>query len=147
MRGRVERPEIALADVDAPHLAIRIQRRVALVGRDVVVDVAQFLSPGPLRDDDIALDADRARRRRRHLAAGDSPRPVGKAVLEQVASEGVGRPSHAGPVPHRIPVVRFEPNTGDLLPHLMTEHAIQLHLAEPVLRCRVGPGGLAAFLV
>src|SRR5688572_31915403 len=43
-----------------------------------VVDVVLGGAPVPLGDDDIALDALRARRRRRQLAPGDAGRPVGE---------------------------------------------------------------------
>ena len=43
--------------------AVRVDGRIALVGRDLVMQIGFRIGPVPLRDDDIALDALRPRRR------------------------------------------------------------------------------------
>ena len=102
---RIERPQVALADIDAPDLAVRIQRRVPFVGRDVVVNVAVVLPPGPLGDHHVALDAGRPRRRGRHLTGGDAGVPVGEALAQDLLAEPFGRRLHAGALPHGVPVL------------------------------------------
>ena len=56
-----------------------IHRRIAAIGRDDVVQIGLGIGPVPHRDDDVALDALRTRRRRRKLAGRDAIRPVGEA--------------------------------------------------------------------
>ena len=60
---------------------LALTRRVALVGRDLVVQVVLGPGPVPQREDDVALDALRPRRlRRRQLAGGDAVGPVGEEL-------------------------------------------------------------------
>ena len=73
--------------VDRP---VRVHGRIALVARDLVVQVRLRIGPVPHRDDDVALAALRARRRRgRQLAAGDAIGPVAPTSPARAA----GRPA------------------------------------------------------
>ena len=78
-----------VADVDAVERAVRVDARVALVGRDLVVDEGDVVAPVPHRDDDVPLDALRPGRRRRGIAGRD---PVGP--LDQHVEPGL--PAEAG---------------------------------------------------
>ena len=144
---RIERPQEALADIDAPDLAVRIQRRVPLVGGDVVVDVAAVLPPGPLGDHHVALDAGRPRWRWRHFAGGNSGPPLGEALAQDPLAEPFGGRLHAGALPHRVPVLRTVEQPAHLLSHLVAQHAPELHLTDPVLTSRVSSRCLPRFLV
>ena len=67
---RIEHRQVVGAQLErAVDRAVGVDRRVAPVGRDHVVQVRLRVGPVPLRDDDVALDALRPRRRRRHFAA------------------------------------------------------------------------------
>ena len=56
--------------------AVRVDRGIALVGSDLVVEVGLRTGPIPHRDDHVALHALRPRRRRRKLAGSDACGPV-----------------------------------------------------------------------
>ena len=56
---------------------VRIDGRIAAVGRDLVMQIALRRVPVPQRDDEVALDAGRTRRlRERQLALRDAIRPI-----------------------------------------------------------------------
>ena len=61
--------------------AVGVDRRIALVGRDLVVQVRLRIGPVPHRDDDVALAALRARRRRRPAARPPAMRSVQSAYI------------------------------------------------------------------
>ena len=68
-------------------LAVGIDRRVAPIRGDQVVQVMLVVEPIPGRDDDVALDALRPRRLRMgQLALGDAVRPV-REVAERRGAE------------------------------------------------------------
>ena len=52
---------------------VRVHGRIALVARDLVVEIDLRIGPVPHRDDDVALAALRPRRRRRRQLAGGNP--------------------------------------------------------------------------
>ena len=70
LRDRIEHRHVVGAQLErAVEQAVGVERRIAAIGRDHVVQVRLRIGPVPLRDDDVALEALRPRRRRRHLAA------------------------------------------------------------------------------
>ena len=66
---------------------VRVDARVAPVGRDDVVQVGLRIGPVPLGDDDVALDALRPTRRLRHLPGRDAVGPVGELLEHALVAE------------------------------------------------------------
>ena len=71
--------------------SVRVDPRVAPVGRDHVVQVGLRIGPVPLRDDDVALDALRPLRRRRQLAGLDRDRSSRRTSSARAPAEVVER--------------------------------------------------------
>ena len=68
--------------------AIRVHLGIALVGGDFVVQVSLGIGPIPLRDDDVALDALRARRRvRGQFAVLDARGPIAELFRGSLGAE------------------------------------------------------------
>ena len=77
--NRIEHGNVIRAQLgSAVDRTVGVDRRIAPVGRDLVVHVDLRVGPVPLRDDDVPLRALRARRRGRQLAGRDAIRPVGE---------------------------------------------------------------------
>ena len=57
---------------------VRVERGIPSVGSDRIVEIRLRVRPVPLRDDDVAFDTLRPRRRRRHLATRHTVGPVGE---------------------------------------------------------------------
>ncbi len=74
--------------------AVGVERRIAPIGGHFVVQVGLRIRPVPLRDDDVALESLRTRRRGRHLAAGDAVRPVGKHRVDAILAHVVHAARH-----------------------------------------------------
>ena len=76
---RIEHRHVVGAQLErAVNRPVRIEPRVAAIGRHRIVQVRFRIGPVPLRDHDVALDAARARRRRRHFACRNAIGPVGE---------------------------------------------------------------------
>ena len=86
--------QVVVADVDAVDQPVRVDARVPLVGRDLVVHERDVVAPVPHRDDDVALDAGRARRGRRHRARLDGVGPVGEHLQAARAAEAGHERAH-----------------------------------------------------
>ena len=82
---------------DAVDGTVRVEARVALVGGDVVVNVLLCRRPLPHGQDEVALDARRAGRRRRHLAGQNAVRPVGVDVQRPLPSHLFDLADHRRP--------------------------------------------------
>ena len=96
---RVEhRPEVGAVLRRAIKLAIRVDRRLAPVGRDQIVHVRRRAAPVPEREDEVALEALRPLRlRERKLARGDAVcpvRPQREPALRADARRGVDHLRH-----------------------------------------------------
>ena len=76
------------------HRPVRVDGRVAAVRRHHVVQVRLRVGPVPQRDDDVALDAARTRRRRRHRAGCDAVGPAREHLKRALAAEAVQRVAH-----------------------------------------------------
>ncbi len=89
MRDRIEhRHEIGRVLRRAVDLAVGVDRRVAPVGGDLVVQIVGRRAPVPQRDDHVALEPRRARRLRlRQLAGGDAVGPVGEILQRMLGIE------------------------------------------------------------
>ncbi len=74
--------------------SVRVDARIPAIGRYRVVQVRFRIGPVPLRDDDIAFETTRARRRRWHLAGGDSIGPIGEHLEHAAAAEVVESCAH-----------------------------------------------------
>ena len=76
---RIENGQVVGAELQrSVDEAVGVERGIPSVGRDLVVEIRLGVSPVPLRDDDVALESLRSRRRRRQLAFGDAIGPVGE---------------------------------------------------------------------
>ena len=93
---RVEHREIVAAQLErAVEQSVRVERRVAPVRRDDVVEIRLGIRPVPLGDDDVALESLRTLRRgRRDLARRDAVGPVGEQRERARLSEIVDRREH-----------------------------------------------------
>ena len=92
---RVEHRQVVGAQLErAVERAVGIDRRVAAIGRDDVVQIDFRVRPVPHRHDDVALGALRARRRRRKLAGVDAVGPIGELFQHAVLAELVQRAAH-----------------------------------------------------
>ena len=164
MRHRVENGELVVRDVHAVDRSVGVHGRVALVGRDLVVDVVDLGAPFPHRGDDVALDTLRTgwpgwKRTRRDPVA-----PVGEHLKAALAAEAVHDGAHLpATLPHLDPVIpggkrRIElvdvlDLADDLGAELVAQHAtllLDVHplalvleaLGDPVA-ARPGPGEFA----
>ena len=73
----IQNGEVVVAELErAVDGTVRVDRRIAPIGRDDVVQVGLRIGPVPLSNDDVALDALRPWRRRRDLARRDAIGPV-----------------------------------------------------------------------
>ena len=75
--------------VDRP---VRVERGIAAIGRDDIVEVGLRIGPVPHRDDDVALEALRARRRRRHLSLGACDRSSPRRSRARAPARADSRP-------------------------------------------------------
>ena len=75
--SRIHDDELAVAGADRVDAPAGVHRGMVLVGRDLIVHEGMVVAHVPQRHDEIALDAFRPRRRRRHVALGDALGPVG----------------------------------------------------------------------
>ena len=143
----VENDELAVAGADGVIGTVGVHRGVLLVGGDLVVHEGVVVAHVPQREDDVALDSLRARRRGRHLAGSDAIRPIGENVERTFALPGQER-VHGGtagagteaPLPGiagcfqtgltRIDVIQ---RPGELVAELMAEVAIGLDGVNPVV--------------
>ena len=87
MRIRIESEETVVTPIDAVDRTVGVRRRVALVGRKLVVGERRGPAPLPERQHEIALDTFRARRRGRHLAGRDPIGPVREHRERGLAAE------------------------------------------------------------
>ena len=95
---RVEHRHVVGAGLErAVDRAVGVHRRVALVGRRLVVQVGGGIGPVPLGHDDVALDPLGPRRRRRHLAGHDAAGPVGVHLERAAAPHPVEPGNHVAP--------------------------------------------------
>ena len=79
MAHGIEHRQVVRAELQRPvDLAVRVERGIPAVGRDLIVQIRLWVRPVPLGDHDIALQALRPRRRRRDGARGDPIGPVGE---------------------------------------------------------------------
>ena len=85
---RIEHRQVVGAQLEgAVDQAVGVERRIAPIGRDRVVQVGLRVGPVPLGDDDVALEALRPRRRGRHFARGDAIGPVREQRERAIAAE------------------------------------------------------------
>ena len=128
--------------------AAGIHRRLTAIGRDLVVHERVIGAPVPQRDDDVALDAFRPRRRRRHFASCNAIGPVRKYFqrwlfalrLEHRVHRG---PAHAGaeaPLPCvvssrqlRLRLEHVIEAARQLVAELMAEVAVGLQRVDPMV--------------
>ncbi len=118
--------------------AVGVHGRIALVGRDVVVQIDLRIGPVPHRDDDVPLPALRTRRSgRRQLSVGDAVGPVRvhrqRALAANLVEAGSssrrppGRPESGDPTRLSSPSRLTEDALGNLarglVAHLMTAGA------------------------
>ena len=101
---RIQHHELAVAGRDRIDAAVGVHGRMVLVGRGFVVHERMVVAHVPQGHDEVALDALRARRRRRHFALGDAFGPVGvgleRSLLALVVEHAVHRgAAHAGAEP------------------------------------------------
>src|SRR4029079_18919817 len=83
----IDSADLAVARRRRVHGAITVHGRIVLVRRDLVVHERVVGAPVPERDDDVALDALRARRLRRHLAARDPVGPIRKQLRARLRAQ------------------------------------------------------------
>ena len=156
VRRRIDPEQLVVGELDAVDRAAGVDAGVALVGRDLVVDVGGVAAPGPRRQHDVALAAARARRRLRHLAGGDAVGPVGVGGDAPVAAEPVHvgghlrgalsghdpvRPRRGG----RVERLRVRDLARRQVPELVAELATLLERVDPVgLRPHAGGDAVAA---
>jgi hypothetical protein len=74
--------------------AVRIQAGIPPIGCGQVVQVRFRIGPVPLSDDDVAFEALRPRRRRRHLTSLDTVGPVGEHLQRAAAAELIEPAAH-----------------------------------------------------
>ena len=92
---RIEHRHVVRAQLErAVNRPVRIEPRVAAIGGHRIVHVRFRIGPVPLRDHEVALDAARARRRRRHLACRDTIGPVREHLERAPAAERVEARAH-----------------------------------------------------
>ena len=95
MRRRVEHGHVVGARLEhRVHRPVRVDRGIAAIGRDEVVQVRLRVRPVPHGDDDVPLDALRARRRGRNRARRDPVGPV-REHLQRARPHHVRRAEHA----------------------------------------------------
>ena len=142
MTRRVGDHELVAGDRHAIHEAVRIDHRIALVGRDLVVYVRRLARPFPHRQHQVSLDTPGPRRRHRHLAGGDPVAPVGEHREPAVATEPVENAAHLrSALSERQAVIpgrdrRIEPGEmagvkGEPIAHLMTQLTALLGDVDP----------------
>ena len=94
--GRVEHWHVVGAGFEGPvDRPVRVDGRIALVGRHLIVKIGVLVGPIPLCDHDVALDALGPWRRRRKLAGHDASGPVGVHLEGAPAAHSIQRPAHA----------------------------------------------------
>ena len=93
---RIEHREVVGALLErAIEQAVRIEGRIAAVGRHDIVQIGLRVRPVPHRDHDVALEPLRTRRGRRHLTLRDAVGPVGEHREGTLASEIAEPGDHA----------------------------------------------------
>ena len=112
---RIEHRHVVRAELErAIEQAVRVEGGIAAIGRHHVVQVRLRIGPVPHRDHDVALEALRPRRRRRHLAAVDAIGPVGEQQQRALLAEIVEAVDHlaAGLARREPPLPRMLTATG-----------------------------------
>ena len=94
VRDRVDHCQAAVSRRHTVDRPAAVDRRIALVGRDLVVDEGAVLPPVPQRNDQVPLDAARPGRARRGLARRDPGGPVGEHLERALPAEPVHRAAH-----------------------------------------------------
>ena len=129
--------------VDAVDRSVGVDGRVALVGRNLVVDEAAVARPAPLGQDHVALGARRPRRRGRHRAVHDPVRPVRERPERPLPAHPVDAGVHSGPggadqhallpgVERRVVVVQVRHLARREVAHLVAELAAVLQAVHPL---------------
>ena len=142
---RIDHQEAVVPPVHAVDRSVHIGGRVALVRRQLVVRERRRAAPVPHREDQIAFEPLRPRRRRWHLARADPVRPVRVHLQAARAPEHADGLAHAGAVlaclHAAVPRVdalgeraeRLGNLTRGLIPQLMADVAVDLDLTDPVM--------------
>ena len=108
---RIQHRQVIGAEFErAVDQAVRVPRRIAPVGRDLVVQIGLRIGPVPLGDHDVPFDALRTRRRRRHFAGLDPIGPVREHRERALRPELVDAAHHVRPglARHDPPLPPFE---------------------------------------
>ncbi len=127
--------------------AVGVDRRLPLVGGDLVVDVGGLPRPLPHGQHQVALDALRPRRGVGHLAGGDTVAPVGEHRQAAVAAEAVEDAAHLrAALPEGDPVVPCLDRGVEPVEMADVEREPVSHLVAELaaLLGDVDPGGLTA---
>ena len=138
----VDPHQLVVGELDAVDGAAGIDPGVALVGRDLVVDVPGLAAPLPQGQHDVALASLRARRRRGHLAGPDAVGPVGVHRDRALRPEAAQPAVHQGaPLPclhpmrpgrlRGVEVAGVQDLAGRLVPELVAELAALLQAVDP----------------
>ena len=96
---RIDGNQFVIGEFDAVDRATSVDLRGALVGRNLVVDVAGRATPFPHRQHYVALGSFGPGRRRRHLASHD---PVGPVSVHRDGGIGTESPQ---PAVHQSPAL------------------------------------------
>ena len=142
VRARVDPHQLVVGELHPVDGAAGVDRRVPLVGRDLVVDVAGRAAPLPQGQHHVALAPPRARRRRGHLAGHDPVGPVGvhrDGALRPEAAQVAVHQGAALPDPHpvrprrlgRVEVAGVQHLAGRQVPELVAELAALLQAVDP----------------
>ena len=143
MGRRVQYRQFVVRDVHPVDRTVRVDPRVPLVGRDLIVDVVDLGAPFPHRNNDVALDAAWARWGRRHGAGGDPVAPVGKHLETALATEPAHDVGHLRPtlshlhavVPGgkgRVELIEVVDLANNPVPQLVAKHAALLLDVDPL---------------
>ena len=136
--------ELAVPRRRRVHRAVGVHRRVVLVGRDLVVHERVVGAPVPEREHDVALDALRPRRLRRHLAVCDPRGPVREHARAGLRAEHRERAGHRAAAHAELraidprllrrlesQVVHVAQRARDRGAELVTEVALALDVVDP----------------
>ncbi len=141
----IDDAELAVARRRRVHRAVPVHGRIVLVRRDLVVHERVVGAPIPKRDDDVALDALRARRLRRQLSARDPVGPIREDLRAGLRAEHSELPGHVaaahaelGAIDPRLlrrlesQVIHVAERARDRRAELVAEVALALDVVDPL---------------
>ena len=142
VRGRVHPDEVVAGELDAVDWTVRVDLRVALVGRYLIVDVAGRAAPFPHGEHHVAFASLWTRWHRRDLAGHDAIGPVGIHRDGALGPEPAQSPAHhraALADLHamrpgglgRVEVTWVQDLAGSLVPQLVTQLTALFEAVDP----------------